>query len=78
MTHTINATQARSNFAEILNRVQYGGETIIIEKQGKAVAKIIQINKIANTKPRKKIQLPPAFSMGGGDQTYSREEIYDY
>lgn len=74
MTYKINATQARSNFAELLNRVQYGGETIIIEKQGKPVAQIVSLPK---KKQKKRVKLPPVFSMGGGDSTYRREEIYD-
>ncbi|MDP4010826.1 MAG: type II toxin-antitoxin system Phd/YefM family antitoxin [Candidatus Roizmanbacteria bacterium] len=74
MIQTINATSARSNFAEILNRVQFGGETIVIEKQGKAVAQIVSLPK---KKQKKNKNLPPVFSMGGGNSTYRREEIYD-
>lgn len=45
MIHKIAATKARENFAEIINRVLYGEEEFIIEKQGKAAALITTINK---------------------------------
>jgi|GEM_PF-2548148 len=74
MLQSIPVTEVRKNIAEIINRVQYNDETIIIEKQGKPVA---QISGIAERKHKKKVKLPPVFSMGGGYSTYRREEIYD-
>ena len=74
MTSTISASEARNNFSEIINRVQYQGESIIIEKQGKAVAKIVAITE---KKEEKKQFNPPLFAMGGAKSTYSREEIYE-
>jgi prevent-host-death family protein len=40
----ISATEARANFQEIINRAEYGGERIIIQRHGKAVVAIIGID----------------------------------
>lgn len=45
MIQTVNATQVRDTFAEIINRVTYGGEEFVVERQGKPVALITQIPK---------------------------------
>ena len=45
MIQTINATQAREKFADIINRVLYREEEFIIEKQGKPVALITKVKK---------------------------------
>jgi len=50
MIQTINATQAREKFADIINRVRYREEEFIIEKQGKPVALITNIKKVNNNK----------------------------
>ena len=39
----LNATEARSDFAEILNRVSYGGERIILHRRGKDVAVLVSV-----------------------------------
>jgi len=75
MKHTVNVTNARNNFSDILNRVQYRGDEFMIKKQGKEIARIIGIDKGTSTSLGKSV--PPVFSMGGAKDTYSREEIYD-
>ena len=40
----IRAADARNNFAEILGRAHFAGETFLIEKQGKPYAVIVGIN----------------------------------
>ncbi|MBW4673590.1 MAG: type II toxin-antitoxin system Phd/YefM family antitoxin [Desmonostoc geniculatum HA4340-LM1] len=41
MSDTISATEARANFQELINRVEYKGERIVIERHGKAVVAIV-------------------------------------
>ncbi|PLZ87087.1 type II toxin-antitoxin system Phd/YefM family antitoxin [Fischerella thermalis] len=41
MTNSISATEARANLQEIINRVEYGRERIVIERHDKAVVAII-------------------------------------
>ena len=37
----VNATEARSEFADILNRVAYGKERIVLHRRGKNVAAMV-------------------------------------
>ena len=41
MTDTVSATEARANFQELINRVEYKGDRIVIERHGKAVVAIV-------------------------------------
>jgi prevent-host-death family protein len=43
---TITTAQARRNLAEILNRVAYGEERIIVTRHGRQIAGIVPINLI--------------------------------
>lgn len=40
---TIGAREARSKFADLIGRVHYGGETIIVERSGKPMAAVIPV-----------------------------------
>jgi antitoxin (DNA-binding transcriptional repressor) of toxin-antitoxin stability system len=40
MTREITATEAARNFAKILNRVRYAGESFVIVKNGEAMCRI--------------------------------------
>ncbi|MBW4631283.1 MAG: type II toxin-antitoxin system Phd/YefM family antitoxin [Iphinoe sp. HA4291-MV1] len=37
----VSATEARANFQELINRAEYKGERILIQRHGKAVVAII-------------------------------------
>jgi len=39
----ISATNASRGFADVLNRVEYGGETFVVERAGKPICKIIPL-----------------------------------
>lgn len=39
----LGAREARSQFADLIGRVHYGGETIIVERSGKPMAAVIPI-----------------------------------
>ncbi|BAZ65395.1 hypothetical protein NIES4106_01330 [Fischerella sp. NIES-4106] len=41
MTNSISATEARANLQELINRVEYGRERIVIERHGKAAVAMI-------------------------------------
>lgn len=41
MADTVSATEARANFQELINRVEYKGDRIVIERHGKAVVAIV-------------------------------------
>ena len=44
MTNTISTTEARANFQDVLNRVEHGGERIVIERHGKASVAIVTVD----------------------------------
>lgn len=46
MIKTVSAKEARSSFAEILGRVGYGGDVIIVEKQKKPMVAIIPADQL--------------------------------
>jgi prevent-host-death family protein len=39
----IEATQARQQFSETVNRVAYGGDRIVVKRRGRALAAIVPI-----------------------------------
>ncbi len=39
----LNASEARSDFADVLNRVAYRGERIVLHRRGKDVAAIVSV-----------------------------------
>lgn len=43
----VNATDARNNFVELINRASYSGERICVERHGKPVAAIISCEDLA-------------------------------
>jgi len=44
MAKLVSASKARNEFAEIINRVAYGGETVLVHRRKKPVAAIIPID----------------------------------
>jgi prevent-host-death family protein len=45
MLKRLSAKQARDRFAEILGQVHFGKDTVIIEKQGKPVVAVIDVDR---------------------------------
>jgi len=45
MVKRMSAKEARDHFAEILGQVHYGKDTVIVEKQGKPVAAVIDMER---------------------------------
>ena len=43
MAKRISAKDARSNFADLLGSVNYGGEEVIVERSGRPVAAVIPV-----------------------------------
>ncbi len=44
MTTTISTAEARKNFADIVNKVAYGNEPIVLTRRGQEVAALVSIN----------------------------------
>ena len=43
---TVSVTQARNNFADLINQVTYGTDLILIEKMNKPVAALVNIKEV--------------------------------
>lgn len=39
----VEATQARNTFAEMVNRVRYGADRVVIQRRGKPVAAVVPV-----------------------------------
>ncbi len=46
MTTTISTAEARKNFADIVNQVAYGKESIILTRRGHKVAALVSIDEL--------------------------------
>ena len=46
MTRKMSAAEARKNFANIVNRVAFGNESIIVTRRGEDVAAIVSIDEL--------------------------------
>ena len=46
MPHKITTTEARSNFSEIVNRVAYGKERVLINRRGKPIVAVVSMDDI--------------------------------
>lgn len=74
MNNVVSALEVRKNLGEILNRILYRGEEILVERKGKPVAKIVPINKTV-TKTRK-VNIEDASTIRKGWERY-QDEIGD-
>lgn len=46
MTTTITTAEARKNFAEIVNKVAYGKEPIVLTRRGQKIAALVSIDEL--------------------------------
>ncbi|MGH9491889.1 MAG: type II toxin-antitoxin system prevent-host-death family antitoxin [Terriglobales bacterium] len=46
MAKRVSASKARDEFADIINRVAYGGETVLVHRRRKPVAAVIPIENL--------------------------------
>ena len=46
MTTTISTAEARKNFADIVNKVAYGKETIVLTRRGHEIAALVSIDEL--------------------------------
>jgi prevent-host-death family protein len=52
----VTVRSIRSNFSEILSRVQYGGEKIAIERNGKIAAVLAPVSFVKKDEARQEIE----------------------
>lgn len=46
MTTTISTAEARKNFADVVNKVAYGKEPIVLTRRGQEVAALVSIDEL--------------------------------
>ena len=46
MSTTISTAEARKNFADIVNRVAYGKEPIVLTRRGKKIAALVSMDEL--------------------------------
>ncbi len=51
MTKTVSAVEAKRKFSELVNRVQYRGDRVLIRKRGKPAAALVSIRDL-NSLPK--------------------------
>ncbi len=44
---TVSVAKIRNNMADVLNRVAYGGERVVLERRGKGVAALVSVEDLA-------------------------------
>ncbi|WP_163505926.1 type II toxin-antitoxin system Phd/YefM family antitoxin [Fodinicola acaciae] len=47
MAHEVPVTQARAEFADLVNRVVYGGERVVVTRHGKPLAALVSAADLA-------------------------------
>ncbi|NUR73312.1 MAG: type II toxin-antitoxin system Phd/YefM family antitoxin [Hamadaea sp.] len=47
MTHEVPVTQARAEFADLVNRVVYGGERVVVTRHGKPLVALVSAADLA-------------------------------
>jgi prevent-host-death family protein len=47
-TSTVTASEARDSFADLVNRVEYGGERIVVTRHGRPIAALISAADLAS------------------------------
>jgi len=63
MTEEVPVTQARAAFADLINRVGYGGERIVLTKHGKPLVALVPASDLASVDTAAN-----AISLAGPDQ----------
>jgi prevent-host-death family protein len=82
MSKSMTVSEARDRLADVIGRVQFGGERVVIEKRGKPVAVVVSVEDAAfleEIEDRIDLELvreakEEMARLGG--KTYSHEEVF--
>jgi prevent-host-death family protein len=66
MAQEIPVTQARAEFAELVNRVVYGGERIVVTRHGRAIVALVSAEDLARLEQLDAAEQPAVIRLGGG------------
>ncbi|WP_306211865.1 type II toxin-antitoxin system Phd/YefM family antitoxin [Actinoplanes sp. RD1] len=73
MAHEVPVTQARAEFADLINRASYGGERIVIARHGKPIAALISAADLERLErldvaDHERLERPDAAEAAAGDE----------
>ncbi|MFD5556629.1 type II toxin-antitoxin system Phd/YefM family antitoxin [Streptomyces sp. NPDC127068] len=62
MAHEIPVTQARAELADLINRVVYGGETVVLTRHGKPLVALVSADDLGKLDELKERESEPVIS----------------
>jgi len=75
MVERIGSREARRNFADLLGRVRYGGEVIIVERSGTPMAAMVPIELVEQVLAEREARFEVVDRIRERTAGYSEEEI---
>lgn len=77
MAIRMGAREARQKFSEMVGRVRYGGETVILESSGKAVAAVIPIKQYEKLEAEREARFEAVERIRARHANYTEEEVME-
>jgi prevent-host-death family protein len=71
VTHEVPVTQARAEFADLVNRVVYGGERVVVTRHGKPIVALVSADDLARLED---LDQPRMVRLAGDVSSPAREE----
>jgi prevent-host-death family protein len=71
----MGAREARQRFSELIGRVHYGGDTVILESSGKPMAAVIPLTMYRQMMEERDARFERLEKMKEGRPTFSEEEV---
>ena len=75
MVERVGSREARANFADLLGRVRYGGEVIIVERSGTPMAAMVPLELVEQVLAEREARFEVIDRIREGTVGYSPEDI---
>ena len=77
MERKLGVTKAREKFGEIIDRVQYQGDTFIINRHGRAAAAVVPVEVYENWKQQRRMFFDAIRKMQDDNKDIDPEEVWE-
>ena len=77
MERKLGVTKAREKFGEIIDHVQYQGDTFIINRHGRAAAAVVPVEVYENWKQQRRMFFDAIRKMQDDNKEIDPEEIWE-
>jgi prevent-host-death family protein len=77
MERKLGVTKAREKFGEIIDHVQYQGDTFIINRHGRAAAAVVPVEVYENWKQQRRMFFDAIRKMQDDNKDIDPEEIWE-